>query len=251
MPELSKFERSTPYRVTIALLYLLLNTSLNMLNRWALGQYKFRFPMLLTASHMAFGSIVLLPAMVMMEGYRGTHAANWRKDWKALLFIGAVNGPQIALNNASLVSIELSLNQVIRAGIPVFVACFAFCLERRVPTEIGAAYLLLVTLSVMCVMFTGREHGEFFGICMCMTSVLMQSAQMSLSGKLMTGKLDSVSRRRHAAASRTHTARTLTHAAHTLAPPTPRSSSSPFTRGRWPFSCSCSWRARCSGRRPV
>ena len=60
---------------------------------------------------------------------RGTHAANWRKDWKALLFIGAVNGPQIALNNASLVSIELSLNQVIRAGIPVCVAAFAFCLE--------------------------------------------------------------------------------------------------------------------------
>ena len=152
---------------------------------------RFRFPMLLTAAHMIFGSVVLLPAMMLMDGYRGTHRANLRKDWKALLFIGAVNGPQIALNNASLVSIELSLNQVIRAGIPVCVACCAFCLERRVPTEIGAAYLLLVTLSVMCVMFTGKEHGELFGIAMCLTSVLMQSAQMSLSGKLMSGKLDS------------------------------------------------------------
>ncbi len=191
MPELTKMEQSTPFKVSIACLYLLLNTSLNMLNRWALGQYKFRFPMLLTAAHMIFGSVVLLPVMTLMEGYRGTHAANWRKEWKALLFIGAVNGPQIALNNASLVSIELSLNQVIRAGIPVCVACFAFCLERRVPTEIGASYLLLVTLSVMCVMFTGKEHGELFGIGMCLTSVLMQSAQMSLSGKLMSGKLDS------------------------------------------------------------
>jgi len=191
MPELSPLERSTPFRTAVAVAYLLLNTSLNMLNRWALGQYKFRFPMLLTSAHMIFGSVVLLPAMVMMEGYRGTHRANLRKDWKALLFIGAVNGPQIALNNASLVSIELSLNQVIRAGIPVCVACFAFCLERRIPTEIGMAYLLLVTLSVMCVMFTGKEHGEWFGIAMCLTSVLMQSAQMSLSGKLMSGKLDS------------------------------------------------------------
>lgn len=191
MGELSAMERSTPYRVFIAMAYLALNTSLNMLNRWALGQYKFRFPMLLTAAHMIFGSLVLLPMMLLTEGYRGTHTANWRKEWKALVFIGAVNGPQIALNNASLVSIELSLNQVIRAGIPVCVACFAFCLERRVPTEIGASYLLLVTLSVMCVMFTGKENGEFFGIGMCLTSVLMQSAQMSLSGKLMTGKLDS------------------------------------------------------------
>lgn len=73
---------------------------------------KFRFPMLLTSAHMIFGSVVLLPVMLLTDGYRGTHLANWRKEWKALLFICAVNGPQIALNNASLVSIELSLNQV-------------------------------------------------------------------------------------------------------------------------------------------
>ena len=137
---------------------------------------------------------------------------------------------------------------MIRAGIPVCVACFAFCLERKVPTEIGMSYLLLVTLSVMCVMFTGdarkatrreharcrptpdrlctaadasarahaarrrrparrprppaqrvvqrggrtgKEHGEALGIGMCTVSVIMQSAQMSLAGKLMSGKLDS------------------------------------------------------------
>ena len=191
MPELTRLERSTPFRVGVVTAYLLLNTSLNMLNRFALGQYRFRFPMLLTASHMIFGAIVLAPLMLLKEGYAGTHVDNWRKDWKALVFIGAVNGPQIALNNASLVSIELSLNQVIRAAIPVCVACFAFCLERRVPTEIGAAYLLLVTLSVMCVVFTGTEHGELWGASMCGTSVLMQSAQMSLSGRLMASKLDS------------------------------------------------------------
>ena len=124
--------------------------------------------------------------MMLSPTYRAAHARTWRRDWKALLFIGAVNGPQIALNNASLISIELSLNQVIRAAIPVTVACFAFCLERRVPTDIGAAYLLLVSLSVGCVILTGREHGEFLGIGMCTLSVLMQSAQMSLSGRLMT-----------------------------------------------------------------
>jgi drug/metabolite transporter (DMT)-like permease len=191
MPELSRLERSTPFTVGVALMYLVLNTSLNMLNRWALGKYKFRFPMLLTAAHMIFGALMLAPLMFIHNDYRGTHTTNWRRNWKALLFIGAVNGPQIALNNASLISIELSVNQVIRAAIPVCVAAFAFCLERRVPTEIGAAYLLLVTLSVMCVMFTGNEHGEWSGIAMCLTSVLMQSAQMSLSGKLMGGKLDS------------------------------------------------------------
>ena len=47
--ELTRLERSTPYRTGVALAYLVLNTSLNMLNKWALGKYKFRFPMLLVS----------------------------------------------------------------------------------------------------------------------------------------------------------------------------------------------------------
>ena len=82
MGELSKLERSAGFQVSIALAYLILNTSLNMLNKWALGVYKFRFPMLLTASHMIFGSLVLLPVMLTMEGYKGNHLHNWRREWK-------------------------------------------------------------------------------------------------------------------------------------------------------------------------
>lgn len=63
------------------------------------------------AAHMAFGSLALLPLMLCHESYRGKHANVIRRDWRALFFIGLVNGPQIALNNASLVKIELSLNQ--------------------------------------------------------------------------------------------------------------------------------------------
>ena len=137
--ELSDMEQSLGFKIFVSAAYLVLNTSLNMLNRWALGQYHFRFPLTLTATHMIFGFLALLPVMLMKEGYRGKHWDILRKNWRGLCFIGFVNGPQIALNNASLISIELSLNQVIRAGIPVCVAAFAFCLERRVPTDIGAA----------------------------------------------------------------------------------------------------------------
>ena len=68
MGELTRLERSTPFRVGVAMAYLGLNTSLNMLNRWALGQYKFRFPLLLTASHMIFGSIVLMQTFLAENG---------------------------------------------------------------------------------------------------------------------------------------------------------------------------------------
>ena len=55
MPELSELERSAPFKVFVCFAYLALNTSLNMLNRWALGQYGFRFPMILTASALSHG----------------------------------------------------------------------------------------------------------------------------------------------------------------------------------------------------
>ena len=49
MPAVSDVEKSTPFIFFISIMYLTLNTSLNMLNRWALGQYNFHFPMILTA----------------------------------------------------------------------------------------------------------------------------------------------------------------------------------------------------------
>lgn len=70
---------------------------------------------LLPSAHMAFGSLALLPLMLVSSKYKGEHTANVTRNWRALCFIGLVNGPQIALNNASLVSIELSLNQAHRS----------------------------------------------------------------------------------------------------------------------------------------
>lgn len=188
----SRLEASTSFKIIIGAAYLTLNTVLNLLNKWALSQYGFKFPMVLTAAHISFGTIALLPLMLLKRSYRRQHGPTLRTEWRGVLFVGCMNGPQIAVNNASLVTIELSLNQVIRAGIPVCVACFAFCLERKKPTAIGAFYLMLICVSVMLTMLTGNEQGETVGITLCGAGVLMQSLQMSLAGKLMSSKLDSL-----------------------------------------------------------
>ena len=57
MPELSTLEQSIPFKGFICVAYLALNTSLNMLNRWALGQYGFRFPMILTAGELMLAAV--------------------------------------------------------------------------------------------------------------------------------------------------------------------------------------------------
>ena len=84
--------------------YLFLNSLLNLLNRWALGLYGLRFPLIMTASHMIFGSTALAPMMFMNATYAARHASVLSNDWKGLATIAVMNGFQIACNNASLFS---------------------------------------------------------------------------------------------------------------------------------------------------
>jgi len=83
-----------------------------LLNRWALGLYGLRFPLVMTASHMIFGAMALSPLMLLNEQYASRHATVIQNDWKALSVIAVMNGFQIACNNASLTVMELSMNQV-------------------------------------------------------------------------------------------------------------------------------------------
>ena len=53
--------------------YLGLNSFLNLLNRWALGLYGLRFPLVMTASHMIFGACALMPMMMLNSSYRAKH----------------------------------------------------------------------------------------------------------------------------------------------------------------------------------
>ena len=128
-----------------------LNSFLNLLNRWALGLYGLKFPLIMTACHMIFGSCALSPLMFMREEYSSKHATVLQNDWKGLAMIAVMNGVQIALNNASLTVMELSMNQVIRASVPVLVALLAVCIEHRVPSKSEIACLFVVSIGVMCV----------------------------------------------------------------------------------------------------
>lgn len=177
----------------LCLLYIALNVALNFLNRWALGLHGFTFPLALTAAHMLLNPVLLLPVMlargVAWEEHRRTVCA----QWKVILVVGLLNGVQIALNNSSLVLMELTLNQVVRAAMPVFVALLAAVVENRVPTAEQLAALGLISLGVMLAVYQpgsslgGDLHGTLLVIC----SVAMMALQMSFSGRLGM-KMDAV-----------------------------------------------------------
>lgn len=109
-----RWKRVMEFAVLI-LLYLFLNSTLNIMNRWALGIYGFTFPILLTICHMMFAFVVLLPVMV--ANTKMQHKATLKRQYKGLFCIGVFMALNVSLNNLSLVQISLSLNQVIRYAV--------------------------------------------------------------------------------------------------------------------------------------
>lgn len=174
-------------------MYIALNAALNFLNRWALGVHGFSFPLALTAAHMFFNPLLLLP-MIMARGIAwGEHCRILKEQWKGIVVVGLLNGIQIALNNSSLVLMELSLNQIVRAAMPVFVALLAVVVEKKTPTGEQLMALLLISMGVMMAVYRpGSTFGDDLkGTALVLSSVAMMALQMSFSGRLGV-KLDAV-----------------------------------------------------------
>ena len=100
------------YAILITL-YLSLNSTLNLANKYVLGMYGFSFPLLLTTCHMLFSFLALAPFMFSVS-MRAKHAETLGKQWKGIVAIGVFMATNIALNNTSLVAMTLTLNQIIR-----------------------------------------------------------------------------------------------------------------------------------------
>ena len=99
-----------------------------------------------------------------------------------------MNALQIGLNNTSLVSIELSLNQVIRATGPVVTSCILVCLEDTVPSCTEAVCLLLISGGAATTVYSGVGISTAHGVLLTSASTLVQCLQISVSGRLMRGR---------------------------------------------------------------
>ena len=178
------------FKVLLVLVFLGLNSGLSLLNRWALGIFGLRFPLVMTAIHMIFGSFALSPIMLLQERYASLHHTILKTDWKGIALIGVMNGVQISMNNASLTMIELSMNQVIRAFGPVFVAILAVCIEGKIPAR--AEWPTLLCISVGVALTAGKDlspsaGGSFIGTCLTVASITLQSSIISISSRMMSG----------------------------------------------------------------
>ena len=169
--------------------FLVLNTTLNMLNRWVLGVYKFKFPIFLTMSHLAIGFCILAPVMA-LPTFRPLHQPTIRRQGRGIAAVGFFKVMNIVLNNASLVYITLSLNQIIRSAIPVITAGVGVFVENKIPTGPELSSLLLLTSGVVLSVWEGSITGSVTGITIALSSTLSGAAMLSFSGKILSEKLD-------------------------------------------------------------
>ncbi|KAL4856523.1 putative sugar phosphate/phosphate translocator [Chlorella vulgaris] len=176
--------------MSLIIAYLFLNSSLNLINKWALGHAGFRFPFLLTSCHMLFGFCVLAP-VALRDGWE-SHRATLRKQWRGVACIGAFLALNIALSNISLMDISLSLNQIIRSAIPVVACVLSIVVESKYPSPQEAASLVVLSCGVMLAVWQGTVAGKPYAIALSVAATVSNAAMMTFSSKLMSEKLDVV-----------------------------------------------------------
>ncbi|PNW85405.1 hypothetical protein CHLRE_03g184850v5 [Chlamydomonas reinhardtii] len=170
--------------------YLGLNISLNMVNKWTLSIYGFRFPIALSIAHMAFSFFALSPFML-TKSMREQHHSTLSKQWPGLLFISICFAINVGLNNVSLTTISLSLNQVIRASIPVFTAIGAVVIEKKPPNRQEFLSLLVLVGGVSIAVYEGSgTKSSFTGVVLCLIGTACNGLMMSSIGRLLSEKLD-------------------------------------------------------------
>ncbi|GAX79732.1 hypothetical protein CEUSTIGMA_g7173.t1 [Chlamydomonas eustigma] len=125
------------------------------------------------------------------KSYRELHVPTLHKQWMGILAIGTFFAVNIGFNNISLLTIPLSLNQVIRAGIPVVAAVGSIFIESKVPTGKEFIALFIIVSGVAIAVWEGSEStGSVIGIVLCVLGTISNGLMMSSIGRLMSEKLD-------------------------------------------------------------
>merc|ERR1711981_357920 len=136
---------------TIISLWMFLNFALNFFNKWAftkveVGGAGFSFPIFYTMWNTLasfFGANLL---MILVPANRTICWKQFVDNKFALLVFGVVFSSNIVTNNASLVYISLSVNQVIKCLVPIPAIIFSYFIEKKTYSYpvLGASLVLTV-----------------------------------------------------------------------------------------------------------
>jgi drug/metabolite transporter (DMT)-like permease len=99
----------------------------------------------------------------------------------------------IALGNSSLISVSLSLTQIIKAMLPIFSCGLSILVEGKKPSEKEAVALIILASGVSVAVWQGALNGSPLGIAMCIASTAFNALNAACSSRVLkkvgTGRL--------------------------------------------------------------
>jgi len=140
---------------------------------------------------MAFGFTLQLPSA--LQDTFSSHVNLLRSRWPLFVAVGTSAAASVALQNSSLVSVSLSLAQVIKATLPIFACALSAFVERKLPSRIEAFSLIILASGVSIAVWQGPITGSPLGISMCLAATAFNALAAAFSGKILrkveTGEL--------------------------------------------------------------
>ena len=167
----------------LAVVFIGLNVTLNLYNKWLFSKAGLPLPLTLVVAQQLGGGLALAAWFAWREG---------RLPWVGRTqAFGAVGmslffGANTVLNNASLVSLSLTLNQCVRAFMPCVVLVVAVVLEgKRYPWTMWGTGVLIAAGIVMGVW--KNPSFELAGFVMVAASTVLAGCFDSMSGRMLGG----------------------------------------------------------------
>jgi len=176
--------------------WLVLNLGLNYYNKWVVSETNFRFPFLLTTTNKVVGLCVAVTIMYCKKGMPKPQELLEQFMRPLVHAQGIATALNIGLNNWSLMMITLTLNQVLKATVPLPTAALSLIFEGK--TFSWQLYGSMAVLVTGCVLAAAGSMGdeEVAGIIICIGSILATAAWTVFSAMLMQSgskPLDAVS----------------------------------------------------------
>jgi len=180
--------------------FIVLNVAMNIYMKWLFAAEggDFALPWTMLAVQQLESYIVLQPALAHLDpihwGWgvqRGRDVENpedGKLQWYNLCQVLAVTGLfclNVGLNSLSLVEISITMNQTVRAFLPVGVLVLATCIEQRAyPSHSYWTTAILVGGIVLTCY--GSPHFQAYGFSLAFISTLVAALGTSLNGKLLS-----------------------------------------------------------------
>jgi drug/metabolite transporter (DMT)-like permease len=111
--------------------WLALNIALNYYNKWVLSETNFRFPFLLTTVNKTVGLFIAVSLLMLRKGLPKPQELAGQFKRPLVHVQGVFTALNIGSNNWSLMLITLTLNQVLKATVPLPTALLSVLMEGK------------------------------------------------------------------------------------------------------------------------